>query len=70
MAMKAKTFDCVSMKNKAQEEIAAEWEARKDEFASYAEFLEATVKESEWGRQVWGELHRSKSPGSGQASTR
>ncbi len=64
MTMKAKTFDCVSMKTKAQVEIAAEWEARKGEFSSYGEFLEATVKESDWGRRVWEKLHRGDATGS------
>lgn len=56
MAKKPKTFDCVEMKRKAQEEIMAEWEARKHEFSSYGEFLEAGIKQSEWGRRVWEEI--------------
>ena len=56
MAKKHKAFDCVEMKRKAQEEILAEWEARKHEFPSYGEFLEAGIKQSEWGRRVWEEI--------------
>ena len=41
-----KTFDCVQMKHKAQERLQAEYEARKDEFSSYAEFITATAAQS------------------------
>ena len=57
--MAMKTLDCVEMKRASQERIAAEWEARKHEFASYGEFLEATLKESVWGRQIWERLQRA-----------
>jgi hypothetical protein len=50
MARKSKTFDCVEMKNRIQGEVLAEYEARKDEFTSFAEFLKAT--ESDWEREV------------------
>jgi hypothetical protein len=53
MATKAKTFDCVEMKRRAQEEISAEWESRKHEFSSYGAFLQATIQESEWARKTW-----------------
>lgn len=53
MATKPKTFDCVEMKRRAQEEIMAEYEARRGEFASYSEFLEATIRESPWASAVW-----------------
>ena len=53
MATKHKTFDCVDMKRKAQQEILAEWERRKGEFSSYGEFLEATIRESDWARGIW-----------------
>jgi hypothetical protein len=62
MTIKAKTFDCVEMKHKAQEEIIGEWEARKHEFASYDEFLQASIQQSEWGRRTWERLHRSRAP--------
>lgn len=50
MSTKTKTFDCVEMKNRIQAEIIAEYERRKDEFASFGEFLKAT--ESQWERQT------------------
>ncbi len=45
-----KTFDCVGMKDRIQADILAQYEERKHEFASFAEFLHAT--ESEWEREV------------------
>ncbi len=38
----SKTFDCVAAKRRAQEDLLAEYEARKAEFSSYAEFIRAT----------------------------
>jgi len=60
MATKRKTFDCVEMKQKAQEEIAAQWKARGQEFVSYEAFLEAGIKQSEWGRRMWERLCHAK----------
>ena len=60
MTTRRKTFDCVEMKHRAQQRIMAEWEARKHEFASYGEFLEASLKESEWGRRAWERLQGEK----------
>ncbi|MGB2824838.1 MAG: hypothetical protein WBF17_27950 [Phycisphaerae bacterium] len=56
MATRTKTFDCVEMKRRAQEKVRAEWERRKGEFSSYGEFLEASLKESEWGRRIWSKF--------------
>jgi hypothetical protein len=50
--MKAKTFDCVEMKNRIQAQRLAEYEARKGEFGSYIEFVNARVKKS----PVWKKL--------------
>jgi hypothetical protein len=58
MATKPKRFDCVEMKRQAQEEILAEWERRKDDFPSYGAFLEASIRESEWGRRVWERIQQ------------
>ncbi len=41
-----KTFDCVEEKNRIQKELLAEYQARKDEFKSYADFIFATADES------------------------
>ena len=47
MPTKTKTFDCVEMKNRIQAERLAEYESRKGEFASYVDFINARVKDSE-----------------------
>ena len=47
MMSRTKTFDCVKMKNRVQQELRKEYQARKTEFASYADFLNATADESE-----------------------
>ena len=47
MSTKTKTFDCVEMKNRIQAELFAEYESRKGEFASYLDFINAKVKDSE-----------------------
>jgi hypothetical protein len=51
MAPKPKSFDCLEMKRQAQEQLLAEYEARKGEFPAYWQFLEAKARESEfWGK--------------------
>ena len=50
MTTKTKTFDCVEMKNEIQADLYAKYQARKDEFTSYADFLKKT--ESDWSRQM------------------
>lgn len=52
MATKTKTFDCVKMKRQCQRKLQKEYEARKDEFGSYYDFLEAKANESEWIRRI------------------
>ena len=42
-----KRFDCVEMKNRIQQEVRLEYETRKDEFSSYADFVNATADQSE-----------------------
>ena len=44
---KNKSFDCVEMKNRIQQELRKEYEARKTEFSSYADFINATAGESQ-----------------------
>lgn len=41
-----KSFDCVEMKRKAQKRLRSEYEARKGEFSSYAEFITITASQS------------------------
>lgn len=52
MATKAKTFDCVEMKNRIQAERWAEYQAHKDEYESYIDFVLARAERSEWVRKV------------------
>lgn len=47
MTTRRKTFDCVEMKNRIQAERWAEYQARKDEFSSYLDFINARVKGSQ-----------------------
>ena len=49
---KTKTFDCVEMKNRIQAKRLAEYEARKNEFDSYIDFINARAQES----PIWKEL--------------
>ncbi len=41
----AESFDCVEMKRAAQADLLASFEAHKDSFASYAEFIRETADE-------------------------
>ena len=56
MKTKTKTFDCVEMKNRIQRELMAEYEARKDKFSSYVDFINATADASEeiraWRKKI------------------
>ena len=52
MTKKAKTFDCVEMKNRIQAERWAEYQARKGEFRSYLDFITARVVSSQLGQVV------------------
>ena len=54
MSSKTKTFDCVEMKNRIQAERLAEYMARKNEFSSYLDFINARVKGSELARSLVG----------------
>jgi hypothetical protein len=59
MTTNGKTFDCVEMKNRVQAERLAEYESRKGEFASYVDFINARVKDSELMRIVREKSRRS-----------
>ena len=58
MAGKTKTFDCVEMKNEIQAKRLAEYEARKSEFRSYLDFINARVQDS----SLWQDLLKRTSP--------
>ena len=51
-----KTFDCVEMKRRVQERIMAEYEAARDRYSSYTEFLQDTARSSEWMQSMLARL--------------
>jgi hypothetical protein len=56
MGTKTKTFDCVEMKYEAQRRLRAEYEARRSEFASYVDFINRTIDEHPWERDLWARI--------------
>jgi len=56
-----KRFDCVEFKRRSQRRLMKEYEMRKDEFASYVDFLKAKVGENEWSRDLWNAIGGAKS---------
>ena len=48
-----KTFDCMKAKRESQKSLENEYESRRREFASFSEFLNAKVKESEITSEIW-----------------
>jgi hypothetical protein len=60
MTTRTKSFDCVEMKQKAQLKLRAEYESRRDEFASYFEFLDAKAAESTWQREFWAKIQAAR----------
>jgi hypothetical protein len=56
MSTKSKTFDCVEMKDRAQQNLHAEYQSRKGEFSSYFAFLEAKAHESLQQREFWAKV--------------
>ncbi len=61
MATKPKTFRCVEMKHKSQAALLAEFQKRRDEFPTLAQFLATKAKESEWVAKVWSKFDRKQS---------
>jgi hypothetical protein len=53
MKARSKTFDCVEMKHKAQKALLAEFDSRRQQFASLDDFLRAKAEESEWVSTTW-----------------
>jgi len=45
METKKERFDCVAFKREAQQRLMKEFEARRDEFATYADFINAKAEE-------------------------
>ena len=57
---KKKPFDCVEMKHKAQKRLQVKYEARKNEFSSYAEFITATASESPEIQKFLDKVHHAR----------
>jgi hypothetical protein len=57
MKPKAKTFDCVEMKNEIQAGLLAEYKAQKDRYPTFEEYVKAKAQESEWVRQFRRRIH-------------
>jgi len=57
---KRKTHDCVEVKNRIQKRLREEYEGCKGEFASYADFINATAEESEEIRAYWARVAAAK----------
>jgi hypothetical protein len=57
MTPKTKTFDCVEMKRRVQEKLLAEYQARRSEFESYSQFIEAKSRSSARHREFWARVH-------------
>ena len=62
MTTKTKTFDCVELKNRIQAEIQAEYEAHRNEFPSFVEFVRSTVADSEYARAMHRKFGGGKTP--------
>ncbi len=52
MTTKVKTFDCVQMKTDIQAKLLAEYQARKQEFSCYADFIRRKGEESKWVKRI------------------
>jgi len=47
-----KTFDCVEMKNQIQARMFADFEAHKDKYASFADYVKARADKSTWVQRM------------------
>jgi len=54
-----KTFDCVEMKREAQRRLTEEYEARKDEFDSFTDFIRARADESPLAKRTRARIARN-----------
>jgi hypothetical protein len=62
MNNKPKDFNCVEAKRQAQEALEKEFEARRGEFASFSDFLNAKVMESEETLEIWRRFSKPGTP--------
>jgi len=47
-----KKFDCVEMKNKIQAKMFADFEAHKNEYASFADYVKSQADKSPWVQRM------------------
>lgn len=59
---KVKRFDCVEMKRKAPERLMSEYEARKDEFSSYDDFVRFKAAQSPLWKRFRTRTDRKRMP--------
>jgi len=55
-----KDFDCVQMKDQIQKTIRADYEAHKNEFTSYGDYMKTRINENPWASAMMEELHAEK----------
>lgn len=55
-----KDFDCVEMKDRIQRELMEEYERRREEFSSYADFINKTAFEDEEIRNFIEQVKQAK----------
>jgi hypothetical protein len=67
MSTKIKAFDCVEMKDKAQQDLRGEYQSRKADFSSYFAFLEAKANESPRQREFWAKVAAARQKAGEQA---
>ena len=60
MKNKTKTFDCVEMKRRIQDKLHSEYESRRSEFSSYADFINKTAGESQLIQQFREKVRQAK----------
>jgi hypothetical protein len=58
--MKTKAYDCIADKRRAQAELMREFEARRDEFKDYADFVTRTVDEGAFAREMRARMASSR----------
>lgn len=57
MGTKNKTFDCVEMKTRIQQAIMAEYEAEKDRWPSFVDFIKSRNERSDVVHNIRNRLH-------------
>lgn len=60
MKKRTNDFDCVEMKHEIQRQLMAEYEANKDKYTSYGDFINKTAEQSELMKKLKAKQARSK----------